>query len=214
MLKALTVSGALVMGIVAGATAQSLTPEQLQAMIDQRVNQQNPYQALLADPDPQRSLAAMQLMLESGDKALIGLALEFGLLSPNPQVRRVALEAYIATSPVLTLKLDGAKVKDNDYLNIVRGHLGGVVDPDRIGFARLDVGELSEDGSCYLQAKKRNCLFTINSDGVFLSALGERFSNTFVVNARLVVNDSGQLEGAASLYDVDEAVPVTIQLLE
>lgn len=115
MLKALTVSGALVMGIVAGATAQSLTPEQLQAMIDQRVNQQNPYQTLLADPDPERSLAAMQIMLESGDKNLIRLGLQFGLLSPNPQVRRIAVEAYIATSPVLTLRLDGTNVKDRDY---------------------------------------------------------------------------------------------------
>jgi hypothetical protein len=214
MLKALTVSGALVMGIVEGATAQSLTPEQLQAMIDQRVNQQNPYQTLLADPDPERSLAAMQIMLESGDKNLIRLALQFGLLSPNPQVRKTAVEAYIATGPVLTLRLDGANVKDNRYLDMVRAHLGGVVDPDRIGFARLDVGELSEDGSCYLQAEKRNCLFTVNSDGVFLSAIGEVRSSTIVVNARLIVNDSGQLEGAASLFGLDEAVPVTIQLLE
>jgi hypothetical protein len=213
MLKALTVSGALVIGIVAGATAQSLTPEQLQAMIDQELSQENPYKAFLSDPDPERSLAAMRIMLSSGDKELVAMALEFGLLSPNPQVQRIAVEAYMATNPVLTLRIDGAKTKSRDYPGLIRDRLNGTLGPDNIGFVRLDVGQLSQDGTCYVQSDLDSCLFTINSDGIFLRVFSRSYGR-HVVTARMIVNDAGMLEGVASMFNVDESLPISIQLLD
>jgi hypothetical protein len=211
MVRAFAVGMILAAGAAQAAGAQSLTPEQLQAMIDERVNAQNPYRAFLADPDPERSLAAMQIMLESGDPDLVRMALEFGLLSPNPTVRRIAVEAFMASGPVLSLRLDGTEVEDNNYTSFVRGPLAGTLDADGVGFARLDVREISEDGTCYTDDRQR-CLFTINSDGVFLSAhLGY---NDPRLNARMVVNDAGQLEGFATLYNVADPVPVTIELID
>ena len=81
------------------ATAQTLTPEEISALVDKRMKELNPYQNLLNDPDPDRSLAAMQIMMESGDPDLTRMALEFGLLSPNPSVKRIAFEAWLSTGP-------------------------------------------------------------------------------------------------------------------
>ena len=211
-MKALMAFAAVMACMVSVATAQSLTPEQLQAMIDQELSRENPYKAILADPDPERSLAAMRIMLRSGDQELVAMALEFGLLSPNPQVQRVAVEAYMTTNPVLTVRLDGTDVKNTRLASFVRENLKGTLDHDRIGFARLDLGALSEDGTCYKGRANSNCLLTINRDGIFLTA---RFGTINVLlNARLVVNDAGQLEGIASLRGIDELVPISIQLLD
>lgn len=199
-------------GLAEGATAQSLTPDELEAMINERVNAQNPYRTLLADPDPERSLAAMQIMLESGDSDLTRMALEFGLLSPNPTVRRIAVEAFMATGPVLSIRFDGTETDGDGFVNLIRGTLTGTLDEDGIGYARAAVGPLSEDGTCFVDMVRGKCLVTINSDGVFLSIY--LTWNQPYVSARMVVNDSGQLEGVASLYNVSEPIPVTIQLVD
>lgn len=199
-------------GLAVGASSQALTPEELEAMINERVSAQNPYRAFLADPDPERSLAAMQIMLASGDDDLIRMALEFGLLSPNPTVRRIAVEAFMATGPVLSVRFDGSQSEDADFAALVRNTLSGTVDPEGVGFARIAVGSLSEDGTCFQHTMSETCLVTINSDGVFLS-IYLTWSRPYA-SARMVVNDAGQLEGVASLYRVNEPIPVTIQLLD
>lgn len=199
-------------GLAASATAQSITPDELEAMINERVNAQNPYQSFLADPDPQRSLAAMQIMLESGDDDLVRMALEFGLLSPNPTVRRIAVEAFMATGPILSIRFDGSATEDNDYVSFVRSRMSGTVDPDGVGFARATVGPLSGDGNCFVDTYRGACLVTVNSDGVFLS--GHLGASSPWFSARMIVNDEGQLEGTASLYNVSDPIPVTIQLLD
>lgn len=200
-----------ILGLADGALSQSLTPEELEAMIDERVNAQNPYQALLADPDPERSLAAMQIMLESGDSDLTRMALEFGLLSPNPTVRRIAVEAFMATGPVLSIRFDGTESDDSDFVDVIRSTLSGTLDANGVGYAQTAVGPLSEDGSCFVDTVHGRCLVTINNDGLFLSITPGTYR---YVTARMVVNDSGQLEGVANLRGVSEPIPITIQLLD
>jgi hypothetical protein len=210
MLKALTISAAMMVGMAAGATAQSLTPEHLQAMIDQELSQENPYKAILADPDPERSLAAMRIMLRSGDKELVALALEFGLLSPNPQVQRIAVEAYLATQPTLTLRIDGTRAQGNKLADLVR-YLDGTFDIEKMGFLRIDVGALSDDRTCYVdKASNSQCIVTVNSDGIFLTLY--RWGNS-QINSRMQLNDSGGLEGMAQLRGIDELVPISFRLL-
>jgi hypothetical protein len=47
---------------------------------------------LLDDPDPDRSLAAMQIMIGLGDPQISRMALQHSLTSTNPAVRRAALK--------------------------------------------------------------------------------------------------------------------------
>lgn len=192
-------------------TAQTLSPEDLKALIDERLNQVNPYQELLADPDPDRSLAAMQIMLETGDRELMRMALEYGALSPNGTVQRLAVEAYMASGPILSLKMDGSQVEDKDYKTTVTGRYDGVVDPDGFGYVRIPVGEFDSNLSCFLQPGRESCLVTVNKDGVFLTLF---VSASHSLNARLTVNDAGQLQGAVSMGYVDDSIPSTIELID
>ncbi|MAM73412.1 MAG: hypothetical protein CMO29_06365 [Tistrella sp.] len=189
------------------ADAQSLTPEQLRALVDKRVTALNPYQELLNDPDPARSLAAMQIMLESDDAELTRLALEFGLLSPNPSVKRAAFESFLKTRPIFSIRLDGRAVKDNDFTGVIRDRWNGNVTPEKIAYWRIGVGDYSPDKRCYVNANAGNeCFVTVNADGIFLTAS--------YLNARGIIGDDGAIAGSATLGAVDEPVPFAIKLLE
>ena len=197
--------------VLAGsASAQSLTPEELQGLIDERLNTPNPYQALLADPDPERSLAAMEIMLESGDPDLTSMALEFGLLSPNPAVRRIAVEGFFRTQPVLAVKFDGSQASEERRFRQIVDHFDGTIDASNLGYVEIGVGPLREDGRCFVEPGRDTCRVTINNTGVFLTVFAG-FNNP-ILTARLTPNDSGQLVALATLYGGATA-PLTIQVL-
>jgi hypothetical protein len=189
------------------AQAQSLSPEDIQKMVDQRMQNLNPYQELLNNPDPMRSLAAMQIMMESGDAELVRMATEFGLLSPNPTVKRTAFESFLATGPILSFRFDGSEVKDSDYARTIRGNWNGTLAPDKTGYWRIKVTQYLPEEQCFGNSSRPDrCFVTVNSDGVFLTP--DR------MNARATVGEDGRLNGTASLNDVDEPVPFTAQLID
>lgn len=189
------------------ALAQSLTPEQINQMIDKQMNDLDPYQELLNNPDPARSLAAMEIMLESGDESLQRMALEYGLLSPNPTVKRIAFETYLKTRPIFSIRFDGGHVKDSSWPSRMRDW-NGTLDANGIGYWRIPVGDYHEDKRCFGESSYRpeNCFVTVNSDGVFLTPYG--------MNARAIVTETGALEGVATLDSVDEPVPFSIRLID
>ncbi len=176
-------------------------------MINERINNLNPYQELLNSPDPARSLAAMQIMMESGDADLVRMATEYGLLSPNPTVKRIALEGFLATKPVLSIRFDGSKTSDKDFSNVVVRNWTGTVDADMVGYWRISVGEYLADSSCYANTyNTSDCFITVNSDGVFLTP---RY-----MNGRATISPEGSLIGTANLSNVTDTVPFTIQLID
>ncbi|MEO0567090.1 MAG: hypothetical protein AAF066_05120 [Pseudomonadota bacterium] len=187
------------------ALAQSLTPAEIAALVDQRVDTLDPYQELLNDPDPERSLAALQIMMESGDLTLTRMAMEFGVLASNPTVQRAALEAFFATLPILTFRFDGSGVKDTDFPDRIRRY-GGNLGADGIGFARFPVGDFDNEQGCYVHRGFTNCFVTTNADGVFI--------NGSTISARLKLDGEGQLIGSATLQSVTESVPVAVRLID
>lgn len=187
--------------------SQSLTADQLKALVDERVSAQNPFAELLNDPDPARSLAAMEIMLESGDAPLVRMALEFGLLSTNPTVRRTAVEAFLTTKPVLSIRFDGSALDGERYYKTRMTGEGVTLTPEGIGYWRMKVGEYDAEKGCFLLASGSGCFVTVNSDGVILQNAG-------YMTGRLVINDTGGLEGSATLYQVDTPLPVSVRLID
>lgn len=187
-------------------SAQTLTPEQLRAMVDERVATQNPFEELLNDPDPARSLAAMEIMLESGDSTLTRMALEFGLLSTNPTVRRTAVEAYLKSKPVLSLRFDTSVTESRNLQGTIQ-RMSGTLSPEKIAYVRMQVGEYNTDNKCYMLMSGADCFLTVNADGILLQ-------NEGWVSGRVEIGEAGGLEGSALLWNVSESIPLTIQLLD
>ena len=87
--------------------SQNLSAEDISSLIDQRLAITNPYQDLLNDPDPMRSLAAVEIMIGSQDASLARLAIQYGLESGRPEVRQLAAaSAYENWNNLSELDLD------------------------------------------------------------------------------------------------------------
>jgi hypothetical protein len=111
------------------------------------------------------------------------------------------------------VRYDGAAVRDSSsFASTIQGSLGGTMDASRIGYSRFRVGPIDRDQNCYLDEFNRACLISIDSEGVSFTG-PDRNSNRFM-NARLVVSDSGALQGIATLPRIDEPIPVTITLFD
>lgn len=199
---------ALLISAPIAALSQALSPEEIAAMVEQKMSNMNPYQELLNNPDPARSFAAMEIMLASRDDTLVRMALEYGILSPNPTVKRVAFETYLQTKPIFSIRFDGKDVKDSSFPNTIRNNWNGTLDPGKVGYWRISVGEYHEEKGCFGEASYRpeSCFITVNSDGVFLTPNA--------MNGRAVVTDDGLLTGSANLENIDEPVPFTIRLID
>lgn len=168
--------------------AQTLTPAEIMAKVNEKTASANEYQALLNDPDPSRSMAAMEVMLESGDPKLQRMALDYGLFSPNKLVQYAALKAFFQSRPVLRLYIDGSGVKDQTYFVSSIGSLSGTVDQNKRGFATMKVGEFDPEESCYKHNKSSRCFIRISETEVAVNP----WSNNWV---QLTLNDQGELIG-------------------
>jgi len=170
------------------STAQTLSAADILAQVEEKVGGVNEYQALLNDPDPARSMAAMEVMLESGDPKLLRMALDFGLYSPNPLVQFTALKAFFDGKPLLRISIDGSGVKDQDYfLRSVRD-LDGTVDASKIGHSIHKIGEFDTVNSCYVQVGNSRCFLRLTETEVSVNPWGANW-------VRFVLNDQGALVG-------------------
>ena len=177
-------------------------------MLDEQASAPNPYAALLNDPDPTRSLGAMRIMMESGDPALIDIALEHGLLSSSETIRNTAFEYYAATLPLLSFAMNGKSLTGNDatlFSSNIISRLEGQLDTDQVGYYRLRIGKYNSEKQCFLRESKNECLMTFSVNGIFLSGN--------IVDAKLEVSEDGVVRGMARMYQMNELVPFEIRLL-
>jgi hypothetical protein len=184
--------------------AQTMTPAEISAIIDQKVSSQNEYQALLNDPDPARSLAAMEIMMGSGDTELERLALEYGLYSPNPVVQRTAIDAFFATQPILNVYYDAGKSNSDWRFYKTLTEAGGSILQDGTGFSTADVGVYDETKKCYMRQSGEKCRARVSDTGVSFLFWNNWFNTT--------LNDQGELVGAGAFPDiisVAAVIPIT-----
>lgn len=207
--KAHTVAMALLASLmmVSGASAQSLSVDQLKAKIDARTNSLNQYQSLLNDPDPARAVAAMQIMMGSGDPELFRIARDFGIYSPNSTVQQVALDSFFRAKPVLVLVLDASKLDKQDIgrfdQQIVGG--GGTVTPDHVGTLTVKVGPYDDDQSCFVGNNSKDCFIRMSNNIVSMSV--------YRAWATLTLNKQGALEGFARVTYVGASVPLSVPIV-
>lgn len=186
------------------AAAQSLSAADILAKVEEKVGGGNEFQALLNDPDPARSMAAMEVMLESGDAKLVRMALDFGLYSPNPVVQRMALDGFFAASPNLGIYFSGeVAAKDNSYRSNIEGQMRGSVDSKGVGFVTLKVGAYSPERQCYFHDRSdSDCFLSVTDSGVAMTLLQQ--------TGILRLNDAGELSGEISWTNVDGVVTLRV----
>lgn len=184
------------------AFSQTLSAADIKAQVDQRVAGLNEYQQLLSDPDPQRAMAAMQIMLTSKDPDLERMALEYGIYSPDPAVRRMALESFLATGPALRVSLDGSGAKNpDDFAYLVQSEQG-TIDDKGAAFLSLLVGEFDKDQSCYPYKGSSACLIRVTDAGAAINL----WNNWWNID----LGTEGMLTGIGDMRDGNTGIKISI----
>jgi len=181
--------------------SQTLSAADLKAQVDAAMGGLNEYQVLLNDPDPARSMKAMQIMMASGEPELVRMAREFGLFSPNVQVQRAALEAFFNSSPVLELNIKSAGLDITNFGSTIRGS-GGTVFDDGSAFLSLKVGDFDKEQACYLNVGYGSCLIRFTETALSI--------NTWGGWSPISLNERGNLEGLINIQNADFGVPTII----
>jgi len=194
------------------APAQEITPDQLREMIDARASKASPVMEMLNDPDPIRSLAAVEVMIESGDPKLAQMAIDFGLMSAAPEVRRAAFIGFLGQRPTLLLNLTVPEDADEDFAGrFVSSTNGAILGTDRATYS-VNVGLFSEEWNCYLLTGTDHCAVELGPTGISIYKRGnnsQRFIRTI-----LEFGDPGQLTGTSRVNDVAGGFPTTLSIVD
>jgi len=187
------------------AVSQTLSVDELRSKIDERVSERDSYQALLNDPDPDRSLAALQIMLESGDATLSELALSQGLVSTSAKVRRATLESFLNSAPSLEFTIRAEKLEESELKNFAYQLRSATLTLDG-AYLNYRVGAYDNGKGCWLYAKdKRDCMIRLSEESLSFYGFGKW--------SRLELNQEGVLKGKINIPKssraFDISVPVT-----
>jgi len=157
----------------------------------------------------------MTLMRETGDPVLVNLALEAGLSSVQPVMRKTALDAYIATRPTLFARaeLPAGEEARRDHLKNFVEYSGGSLASETTGIIALPTGPWDAQRRCFVVGAGDDapCHARIGGDGVaYLLAAGR---GGYAAWAGFELAEDGRLVGSASAQYSGGPVTLTVDLL-
>lgn len=197
-----TAVAAGVLSFAGMAQAQSLSAADIALLIDERMEGVDAYAALLNDPDPDRALAAMQIMIGIDDGQISRMALQQGLTSTSPAVRRAALKGYFDTQPNLEFNVDGSGFDLAGFTTRL-SNVGGSVDADGNGFLTYRVGAFDEGMNCYVyHSWPDQCLVKLSETSATITLWRKA--------APFKLDETGTLVGDILVDNLTPAAPTTI----
>jgi len=196
------------------ALSQTISLKDLTAKVDAQAGELGGFRALLTDPDPTRSMAAMQAMLTSGDTLLVSMALEVGAFSPNSAVRAIAMRGYFDGKPNISIKFDfSPPPEDENERNELQTQFpsmypGASIGSDWMGSMSRSVGSFDPAQGCYVEGQSEVCLVKLSGDTV--SILLETKRKSWVT---LAMSEKGQYETNATIRIFNYAATAQITLV-
>lgn len=193
----------LILGTASGASA--LTPDELKAQLEERSSSLTSFQEILADPNPQRARAAMEIMLDSNDEQLIDIAIDAGLRSTDLETRQTALQAFLQTRPSLIVSLQVPTNSDEDFEEYFRRYSRGTFMSDGSATYTVNIGAFSEELNCFLHTGFDWCTAQITPDGLVVRTRLVGNGTVGWVRSNLFFSEGGQLTGATAIDRVEGA---------
>ena len=167
--------------------AAQVTLDELDAAADATDAEMEEFRKRLNDPDPDRALAALHLLVSDGDADQRRMAVRFGLQSTDRAIRATTLRAIFDSEPTLRVVLDPVGEEPSVHFANEVNRLGGVIDADGAGSVTFKVNGYDEENACWTYTRYQSCLLRMRGDAVSLW-LGDSWGS-------YELSGSGQLEG-------------------
>ncbi|WP_306120788.1 MULTISPECIES: HEAT repeat domain-containing protein [unclassified Roseitalea] len=195
------------LSLAMSASASSVLDE-IEAQIGERSDELVRAERLLADPDPNRRIAAMEALLRSGDPVFVNKAKEVGLYSDDPRLRAAAIRAVLdAGGPMraeFEIPADNSELTQiYDWLRMFKGSW---TQDARTGYFSFVVGDFDAEQDCWKWHEGRNCVFRMSGEKVMTADWSFNIVGTSVME----LDDTGTLTGAFLVNG--RGTPVTIRI--
>ena len=190
--------------------AQSVL-DSIEETIAGRVNELERAERLLAHPDPNTRLAAMEALIGSQDQALIDKAKEVGLFSGDPRLRAAAVRSIFDAGGTFRAEFAIPTGDDNitqiyDWLRRANGSWSTDGSIGHFGFV---LGDFDEAEDCWKWPNGRNCALHTSGEDVLT---GNWNFNNMPAAAVMRLDESGALVGSFLVNGRGTAVTVRIPL--
>lgn len=177
---------ALGLTLASAANAQ-VTLDELDAAADAADGSMEEFRKRLNDPDPDRALAVLHLMVSKGDPDQRRMAIRHGLQSTDRAIHATTIRAILDSEPTLRVTFNPVSAEPSiHFARAINGN-GGVIDEDGTGSVTFKLTGYDEDGACWTHTSYDRCLMRMRGDEVSL-LFGDSWGN-------YQLNGAGQLEG-------------------
>lgn len=199
------VTASLIATMIPASAQQTL--EEIKQQLSSKKSELDEVDALLAQEDKNLRIAAMELLLKSGNPSFVQRAKETGLFSSDLELQRAAVAAIFDAGGPFRLVADltfapEEETKTKAWLSYVRGAL--TVD-EKIGTFVFQTEPFDKSKKCWPFKEGRNCAFTLAGAAISLAdwrgATGE-----------LTLSSEGILVGALRSTDFSNTIPFPISV--
>lgn len=182
--------------------------DEIEAKIGSRAEELQRAESLLADPDPNRRIAAMEALLKSGDPAFIDKAKEVGLFSDDPRLRAAAIRAIFDAGGTFRAEFD-IPVDDADLTaihNWLRTFNGSWSEDGSTGYFGFTLGDFDEKQDCWKWLDSNDCALRMSGEEVLTADWSFNISGSSAMR----LDETGALTGAFLVNG--RGTPVTIRI--
>ena len=149
-----------VFGLMAGGALAQSSLSDITAQLDARASEMAQVEALLADADAGRRLAAMELLIKSGNPVYAKRATEVGIFSSDVELQRAALRAvFDAGGPFRILINYGGSTDEQNGVKSWIGGEGSWDDTTKRATYIFRTQPFDEKRQCWPFAESSNCAF-------------------------------------------------------
>lgn len=204
-MKRLLLATTLLASSVAATKAQ-VSLDELDAKMSARDRELAQFSERLNDPDPEKSLTAMKLLIEKGDADQRRMAIRFGLYSPDLAVRATVLRAIFNSGPTLVVRMKPVNEEQNNYFHREIKGLAGSYLADGSVSVTFKISGYDDKEACWTfkYGAREPCLVRLSADTVSMH-IGDSWS-------QYTLNADGTLAGSQNVKG--EITNATIALAE
>lgn len=193
-------SAAIVVPLATSAFAQ-MSLDEIEASVGGMSDEMARVDALLAEPDQNKRLAAMKMLIQSGNPLYESRARETGLFSSEKEMQRVALAAifdgggpFRADFSLSGVDEDEAKIRS--WIKYVGGTL---FEDGKMGQVTIYTSAYDEERKCWpLKSNENHCAFTPTGDYYVLD-WDMSFRGTLALTTEAVLAGEGAYDGLGTV---------------
>lgn len=132
-----------------GPGAAQVTLEEADEVMNSRNTKLQAFQDRLNDPDPEKALSILKLLIVKGDADQRRMAIRHGLQSTDSALRATTVRAILDSGPTLVMKFDPVAEEPDGYYTRAIAQANGIVAEDSSTEVVRNISGYDEKQECW-----------------------------------------------------------------